>query len=342
MKDADNPSLAIRDTWSAVQSVLHSQRHLQTTIHSNSHVTLRPLVPSLFSQAHRLIHTPAPYRLCFPLLDHSWRISLRYTDQEWQTWCSAAWQSTRRWLSALGADRDAQSFDWPTAAQHSWSQSAPAAADAAGPMHCDAPQQDTHRSAKDVSTKTSWTMPRGRVRFKRSTPAGPHLDTIDQTGHPLSAHALSPLTLLACLHRPCRYASLAVRHALPRTAWPPSPSLFDHLLLTCRTASFLRPPRLYLHTSHRRRMPVPSRRENQPPSTMLVAQVANPFQSRRPLCSLCHVLLSPSPVGKAPSWTLSVISCTTSTASLCSSGMEGQRARTPRRSFRQPVDAFMM
>ena len=42
MKDADDPPLAIRDTWPAIQSVLHSA---QTTTHSHSDVTLRPVFP---------------------------------------------------------------------------------------------------------------------------------------------------------------------------------------------------------------------------------------------------------------------------------------------------------
>ena len=41
MKDADNPPLAIRDTWSAIQSGT-PQRHLQTTTHCRRYVTLRP------------------------------------------------------------------------------------------------------------------------------------------------------------------------------------------------------------------------------------------------------------------------------------------------------------
>ena len=44
MQDADNPPLAIRDTWSAIQSVLHSAISKQQL--SRSHVTLDPHCPS--------------------------------------------------------------------------------------------------------------------------------------------------------------------------------------------------------------------------------------------------------------------------------------------------------
>ena len=76
-------------------------------------------------------------------------------------------------------------------------------------------------------------------------------------------------------------------------------------------------------------MPVPPKRENKPPSTIVIAQGANPFPSRRPLCFLCHVLVSPSPPLTYTSPTLSATSCTTSTASLCSSGTQTQRAKSP-------------
>ena len=119
----------------------------------------------------------------------------------------------------------------------------------------------------------------------------------------------------------------------------------------CPTTSFLLPTGPCLHTSHgmpvspkrenkmrlshaastpmrehllllsplviRSNMPVPLKRENKRPFAMLIGTVTNPFPSRRQLCFLCHVLLNPSPVGKAPSTTPSVTSCTTSTASAC-------------------------
>ena len=78
----------------------------------------------------------------------------RSNDQQWCSWWDAAWQPTPRWLSALGADHEAQSFDWPTAAQQSWYQSPSAAANATEPMNTDAPLQDTHSSVQDVSTQT--------------------------------------------------------------------------------------------------------------------------------------------------------------------------------------------
>ena len=63
-------------------------------------------------------------------------------NEEWHSWWDAAWQPTPRWRSAL-RDREAQSFDWPAAAQQSWCQS-PSSADATVPMNADAPLQDTH------------------------------------------------------------------------------------------------------------------------------------------------------------------------------------------------------
>ena len=114
----------------------------------------------------------------------------RSTDREWQSWWFAAWQSTPRWPSALGADREAQSFDWPTAAQQSWSQSLSAAADATVPMNTGAPSQDPHSSVQDAFSQTSWTtLPRRRIRSKRSRTLGPRLDTADKAGTPLGSHA---------------------------------------------------------------------------------------------------------------------------------------------------------
>ena len=63
-------------------------------------------------------------------------------DQELNSWWHAAWQAPR-WLSALGTDREAQSFDWPTAA-----------ADATVSMNTDAPSLDTHSSVQDAFTQT--------------------------------------------------------------------------------------------------------------------------------------------------------------------------------------------
>ena len=78
----------------------------------------------------------------------------RSTDQEWHPWWDAAWQPTPRWLSAHDADREAQFFDWPTAAQQCWSQSPSAAGDATVPMNTDAPSQDPHSSLQDAFTQT--------------------------------------------------------------------------------------------------------------------------------------------------------------------------------------------
>ena len=107
-----------------------SQCHLQTTTHSSSPATLRLSVPFLFSQTRLLIHIlrcsfhlPAsclPFRTApirngklgglRPLVSGQWD----FTDQEWQTWWSSSWQTTPLRLSALGADRNAQSFNWPS------------------------------------------------------------------------------------------------------------------------------------------------------------------------------------------------------------------------------------
>ena len=74
----------------------------------------------------------------------------------------------------------------------------------------------------------------------------------------------------------------------------------------------------------------PPKGEDKPPSTMLVAQVANPFLNRHPMYFPCHVLLSPGPFRRLVS-----DFCTTSTASLCSSGTHTHRAKKTRKSFLQ-------
>ena len=137
--------------------------------------------------------------------------------QDGQIWkeMPEEWQSTPRWLPALGADRDAQSLDWPTGAQHSRSQSSPAAADAAGPMHCDAQPQDTHSSAQDASTQTSWTMPRRHVRFKRCTPSS--IGQYQPVGNPSKRICWPSLAHPACQCRPVGHAPSTVHHALSRT-----------------------------------------------------------------------------------------------------------------------------
>ena len=122
--------------------------------------------------------------LSLSLLDHSWRISSA-------SLIKSGTRGPLRWLSARGADREAQSFDWPTTAQQSCSQSPSPAADAIVPMNTDAPSQDPHRSAHDAfaqtdsqapdaSTQLSWSiLPRRSIR----------LDIDDSYAGPLSRAA---------------------------------------------------------------------------------------------------------------------------------------------------------
>ena len=141
-----------------------------------------------------MCHTP--FRSLQPLTDLVSSLSLSLLDHSW--WISGASlikSGTRgppRWLSARGADREAQSFDWPTAAQQSCSQSPSPAADATVPKNTDAPSQDPHRSAHDAfaqtdsqapdaSTRLSWSiLPRRSIR----------LDIDDSYAGPLSRASL--------------------------------------------------------------------------------------------------------------------------------------------------------
>ena len=79
MNDTDPPSLAIRNTWSAVQSVL--RRHFPTTTHSSSHVTPSHSVPFPFSH-HPPLHLAAFRNLCVSLrtppclTTHVWPVAM--------------------------------------------------------------------------------------------------------------------------------------------------------------------------------------------------------------------------------------------------------------------------
>ena len=72
------------------------------------------------------------------------------TDPEWSAWWDDAWRPTPRWLTALGAARHAQSFEWPTAARQSWYRSPAETV----PINAAAPPQDTYCSGQDAFTET--------------------------------------------------------------------------------------------------------------------------------------------------------------------------------------------
>ena len=77
-----------------------------------------------------------------------------YTDPEWSAWWHDAWRPTPRWRSALGADRHAQSFDWPSAARQSWYQSSAESVIQTVPSNATAPSLDTYCSGQDAYTQT--------------------------------------------------------------------------------------------------------------------------------------------------------------------------------------------
>ena len=147
-----------------------SQRHLQITTHSSSHVTLCPSVLSPYSHACTSFRILQPLKesVCHPSLclhDHSSRISGAPLIKSGTRGGLLHGHSTPRWLSPLGADRQTQPFHWPTAARQSWSQSPSAAADSTAPMNVGAQLQDIHCSVQDVFTQSSWTiLPRRRIR----------------------------------------------------------------------------------------------------------------------------------------------------------------------------------
>ena len=224
----------------------------------------------------------------------------------WQSWWDAAWQPTPRWLSALGADREAQSFDWPTAAQQSWRQSPSAAADATVPLNNDAPLQD-HRTPSPRPTARLKTLllshPGPSCHVAASVPrSAPKPRTRDWTLR-LAPH-LSMQTggarPLLCAHHALRV--LLASHSLPH--WK------CNMTTRCRSTSFPQPPRPRPspHASHKRRMPVPpkrehqmclsltayrskmpvpSKRENTPPSIMLVAPFPKPAPIVLRMSRLC-------------------------------------------------------
>ena len=217
-----------------------------------------------------------------------------YTDQEWQTWRSTAGQTTPRWPSALGADREAQSYDWPSAAQPQ----------AAGRCRLLQIQLAPCIAMLSLMTLTD------PLRTPALRQPAPCLAAVFVASVPLQ----QVLTWTVPTHRePCTSTSTDPSGTSPlqRTTLcpgspciPPPPPLtvppvhqVPHGFVPLSLPPFPPPPRLRLYPHHRCRMPVPPERENKPPSTMPIAQRANPFESRRPLCFLCHVLVSPSPAG---------------------------------------------
>ena len=129
-------------------------------------------------------------------------------------------------FSSWRRPRDAQSFDWPTAAQQSRSQSAPAAADAAA-LPCSA------RLSRRTLTAPPNTPARRHPRpclAAMSVSSAPRLWVLNWTlltrRNPSERMCWSPLTLLAFLRRPFGHPSSAVRHCLPGPpGFPPPPSL---------------------------------------------------------------------------------------------------------------------
>ena len=174
-----------------------SQCHLQTTTHSSSHVTRRLSVPCL-SHIHALSSTslqPFTAFVClfsFPLPDHSCPTSGTTLIKSGKLGGPQQGRPLRAGLQHLA----------PTARHSLMTGLAQLSTPAAGryrllQIHlapCIAIQpHDTHSSAQDASTQTAWTLPRRRVRCKRSTPAGAHLDSTDPSGtSPLQRTTLCP------------------------------------------------------------------------------------------------------------------------------------------------------
>ena len=83
-----------------------------------------------------------------------------------------AWRPTRRWLSALGAERHVQSFDWPTPAQQSWYRPPAETAIHTAPSSAIAPSHDTHCSGQDAYTDSQLAQPRHNLCQNASTQSG--------------------------------------------------------------------------------------------------------------------------------------------------------------------------
>ena len=134
----------------------------------------------------------------------------RAADRQWHAWWSADWQSTPRWLPALGADREAQSLDWPTAAQqsiasrrldcaHEFRSSASGHSQARPEcLHTD-PQLGSRRLYSVIMDHLS----RRRIRSKRLRTPDPRLTlTLGPLSHSSTANAdLSGTPTLLCSSR---------------------------------------------------------------------------------------------------------------------------------------------
>ena len=94
-------------------------------------------------------------------------------------------------------------------------------------------------------------------------------------------------------------------------------------------------------TAAKRVLSVPHRREHNPSSATLLAQVTNHSRSLRLRFFRWSVLPSPKPAGRAPLSTRTATSCITSTASPCSSGIRAQHANTPHKFWRRPAEDAM-
>ena len=176
-------------------------------------------------------------------------------NEEWHSWWDAAWQPTPRWRSAL-RDREAQSFDWPAAAQQSWCQSPSSSCgrDCAHERRCpnaghthssveDAFTQ-THSSAQDAATQLSWTvLPRRRIcSEKRSRTPDPRRDIDDSyagLSRPTPVDADRWDALPPCAHHVLRVLLASRPHPLGMCA------------MTTRCRSISSPSKPSRHARHR-------------------------------------------------------------------------------------------
>ena len=180
-------------------------------------------------------------------------------------------------------------------------------------------------SAQDASTQSSWTiLPSRRIRSKkRSRTPHPRLDIDDSRAGPPSR--LSPVNadLLFCAPHALRVL-LASRSLLH----------WKCCMTAGRTAKAKHPTQVTNAGCQHR--------PSSGPIHNACRTGCEPFPKPASIVLPVSRLTEPKPPGSAPSSTLSAISRITSIAFLCSSGTRAQRVRTPRRSLRQPVDAFML
>ena len=253
-------------------------------------------------------------------------------------------KTTPRWLSALGADREAQSFDWPTAAQQSWSQSPSAAADATVPMNTNAPLQDRQLSPRCFHSDPQLGSRRlhSVILDHPATPPHPFREALQDLDPRLDtedSHAGPPLSPLAALPLLCS----------SRFAGPPGLPLPP--ALEVQTSS-LPPPEPSRYVSHRQTTPVPPMREHQlchilpvrmwnmpaplmrerlhsaPNSSLPVPPMregrnadTSPSPSRRRVCFPCCASHTPGSMDQSHLMPHAAISCTASTVSPCFSGL---------------------